>query len=99
MTEIIKQLHELSVEFDCVFMPIWISTHDNIGADALSRNDLDRFQEWAKDNLRESPHHLTWALYKLLWQGDILNILPLVCVRHVRATRARVIKIELHAIC
>ena len=56
MTEIIKQLHELSVEFDCVFMPIWISTHDNIGADALSRNDLDRFQEWAKDNLRVPPH-------------------------------------------
>ena len=56
MTEVIKKLHELSVEFNCVFVPIWISTHDNIGADALSRLDLERFNEWAEDKLVNTPY-------------------------------------------
>ena len=55
LTEIIKKLTELSLKHDCYFVPIWISTHDNIGADALSRLDLDRFHEWAKDNLPATP--------------------------------------------
>ena len=33
-TEQIKKIHELSVKFNCFIEPIWISTHDNIGADA-----------------------------------------------------------------
>ena len=45
---ILRQLYELSVELDCIFVPIWISTHDNIGADALSRGDFVRFQSWAE---------------------------------------------------
>lgn len=45
---ILRQLYELSVKLDCIFVPIWISTHDNIGADALSRNDIVRFQSWAE---------------------------------------------------
>ena len=56
MTEIIKQLHELSVTYNCIFVPIWISTHDNIGADALSRSDLTRFLEWASNKLNGTPH-------------------------------------------
>ena len=44
---IIRQLFELSVNMDCVLVPIWLSTLDNIGADALSRGDLIRFEEWA----------------------------------------------------
>ena len=51
LTEQIKILHELSVKHDCYFIPIWISTHDNVGADALSRLDLERFHEWASSKL------------------------------------------------
>ena len=45
---ILRQLYELSVELDCIFVPIWISTHENIGADALSRGDFFRFEGWAQ---------------------------------------------------
>ena len=64
LTEIIKKLYELSVKYDCVIVPIWISTHDNVGADALSRCDLGRFHEWAKDHMCNNPHqhsHLSAA--------------------------------------
>ena len=50
---ILRQLNELSVSLDiwiCIFVPIWISTHLNIGADALSRNDFVRFQSWTQIN-------------------------------------------------
>jgi hypothetical protein len=47
MNGIIRQLFELSVSLDCVLVPIWLSSIDNVGADALSRNDLIRFQDWA----------------------------------------------------
>ena len=43
---ILRDLHLLAVEHDCVFVPHWISTHDNIGADALSRYEWDAFQHW-----------------------------------------------------
>ena len=56
LTEIIKQLYRLSVKFNCVIVPIWISTDDNVGADALSRGDLERFYTWAKDHLDKDPH-------------------------------------------
>ena len=56
LTEIIKHLYKLSVKFNCVIVPIWISTADNIGADALSRGDLDRFYTWAKDHLVNEPY-------------------------------------------
>ena len=49
LTSILRDLHSLSVLYDCVFVPNGISTHDNIGADALSRQDFDRFRAWAKD--------------------------------------------------
>ena len=55
LTEIIKHLYRLSVKFNCVIVPIWISTKDNIGADALSRRDVDRFQTWAKDHVVNVP--------------------------------------------
>jgi hypothetical protein len=48
LTAILRQLYELSVQLNCIFVPIWISTHSNIGADALSRGDFIRFQEWAQ---------------------------------------------------
>ena len=56
LTEVIKHLYELSVKYNCVLVPIWISTHDNVGADALSRGDLGRFHEWAKDHMSNHPH-------------------------------------------
>ena len=45
---ILRELYALSVQLDCIFVPIWISTHANVGADALSRNDFIRFEDWAK---------------------------------------------------
>ena len=58
LTAILRDLHVLSVRYDCVFAPKWISTHDNIGADALSRQDFDRFEAWAQDFI---PSALTRA--------------------------------------
>ena len=46
---ILRRLFALSVEYDCVFEPHWISTHDNIAADALSRGDLPRFREFVAE--------------------------------------------------
>ena len=56
LTVIIQQLYRLSVKFNCVIVPIWISTHDNVGADALSRCDLGRFHEWAENHLSNPPY-------------------------------------------
>ena len=55
LTEIIKNLYSLSVEHNCVLVPIWISTHDNVGADALSRGDMERFKSWASMHLENEP--------------------------------------------
>ena len=49
LTSILRDLHGESVRYGCVFVPMWISTHENIGADALSRQDFDRFRAWAQD--------------------------------------------------
>ena len=43
---ILRQLFTLSVKYDCIFEPHWISTHDNVAADALSRGDMRRFEEF-----------------------------------------------------
>ena len=40
---ILRDLFRLSVKYDCVFEPHWIPTQENTAADALSRNNLDRF--------------------------------------------------------
>ena len=56
LTDIIKRLYTVSVKHNCVIVPIWISTMDNIGADALSRGDLPRFRQWASEHLAEHPH-------------------------------------------
>jgi len=48
LSSVLRQLYELSVELNCIFVPLWIPTLENIGADALSRGDLFRFQKWAK---------------------------------------------------
>ena len=50
LTSILRKLFELSVKLDCLFVPIWLPTNDNVGADALSRGDFIRYKEWAKDN-------------------------------------------------
>lgn len=41
---ILRQLFLLSVKYDCIFEPHWISTHDNIAADALSRCNIKKFK-------------------------------------------------------
>ena len=43
---LLRKLHLLAVRFDCVFVPEWISTHDNVGADALSRARFSEFDAW-----------------------------------------------------
>jgi hypothetical protein len=45
---LLRKLHLLSVKFDCVFQPTWISTHDNVGADALSRSNFSEFTRWLR---------------------------------------------------
>ena len=37
---------KMAVKYDCIFEPHWISTHDNVAADALSRGDMRRFEEF-----------------------------------------------------
>ena len=44
---LLRELFLISVQHNCLFVPQWISTHDNIAADALSRADLPRFFESA----------------------------------------------------
>ena len=56
LTDIIQTLYELSSERNCIMVPIWISTHDNVGADALSRFDFDRFHEWARSHIPCPPY-------------------------------------------
>ncbi len=51
LSTILKDLHSISVQYDCVLVPIWISTHENVGADALSRGDMTRFYAWAQDHI------------------------------------------------
>ena len=51
LTTILKELHAISVQNECILVPIWISTHDNVGADALSRQDMIRFYEWAHEHI------------------------------------------------
>ena len=44
---LLRKLFLISVQFDCLFVPQWISTHNNVAADALSRADIPRFFESA----------------------------------------------------
>ena len=50
LNSILRQLYTLSVDLDCIFVPIWLSTHHNIGADALSREKFSQFEEWAQEH-------------------------------------------------
>ena len=55
ITDILRDLFRISATYDCMLIPIWISTHDNIGADALSRGDIPRYMEWARTHARSRP--------------------------------------------
>ena len=44
LNHLVRELFELSAQYDCVFEPHWISTHDNVLADALSRDKFDEFK-------------------------------------------------------
>ena len=39
LNELLKKMFKLSVHYGCIFMFYWISTHENVLADALSRPD------------------------------------------------------------
>ena len=50
LSVVLRELYALSVRLDCIFVPTWISTHFNIGADALSRGDFVRYAEWSEEH-------------------------------------------------
>ena len=49
LNTILRQLFLISSTYDCLFVPQWISTTDNICADALSRGQLQRFYAAANE--------------------------------------------------
>ena len=53
---ILRQLFLLATKFDCIFEPHWISTHDNVGADALSRGEPDKFRAFFREHVSRSIH-------------------------------------------
>ena len=48
LSVIIRDLYYLSARHDFIAVPRWISTTVNVGADALSRGDLQKYLEWAR---------------------------------------------------
>jgi len=57
LSAVLRELYSLSVSLDCIFIPIWLSTHANIGADALSRGDIVRYKEWAQNYASSNFRH------------------------------------------
>ena len=47
---ILRQLFVLAVQHECIFEPHWISTYDNVAADALSRGDYDKFSNYIRQH-------------------------------------------------
>lgn len=47
---ILRDLAAASLRYDCVLIPIWLSTHDNGGADALSRGDHAEYCRWLRSH-------------------------------------------------
>ena len=43
LNNVLRELFWISCKFDCIFVPRWISTDRNVLADALSRQQLQRF--------------------------------------------------------
>ena len=56
LNTLLRQLFHLSVQYDCVFEPTWISTHDNIFADTLSRGRLCAFQDHIRQHFGGDFH-------------------------------------------
>ena len=54
LNNLLEKLFLLSVQYDCVFEPHWISTHDNIAADALSRDDEKGFRVFVHQHFKGS---------------------------------------------
>ena len=51
LSQIIKDLFYMSAPFDYILVPVWISTTENVGADALSRGNIDEYMQWATRNV------------------------------------------------
>ena len=58
---ILRQLFLLATRYECVFETHWISTHDNIAADALSRGDLERFTSYVGEHYPGGIHLARFA--------------------------------------
>ena len=56
LVELLRELFLLSVKYEFIFEPHWISTHDNIAADALSRGQQRRFLQCAGGFIPRGVH-------------------------------------------
>jgi hypothetical protein len=63
LNDLLKQVFQFSVHWGCVFMFYWISTHDNVLADALSRPETPRsflehpqLREFVPHGVELKPH-------------------------------------------
>ena len=56
LNAILRELFLLATRYECVFETHWISTHDNIAADALSRGDFERFRSYVGEHYAGSIH-------------------------------------------
>ena len=75
LSELIRTLFFLAISFECVFEFNWISTHDNIFADALSRPDpLSSFLALTQSRSDLLPPNLT--LRRAIDAGGTKNLEP-----------------------
>ena len=78
LSELIRSLFFTSVACQCIFEFHWISTHDNVFADALSRPDpLDSFLELVSDRRDSFPSSMgAFCLRQASDAGDVRSMAP-----------------------
>ena len=73
LSELIRHLFVLAISFECIFEFNWISTHDNIFADALSRPEpLASFQRLVEEKAHQLPRKI--SLLQISGAGDVRGI-------------------------
>ena len=73
LSELIRHLFVLAISFECIFEFNWISTHDNIFADALSRPEpLASFHRLVEAHSRQLPRAI--SLSQVSGAGDVRGI-------------------------
>lgn len=67
---LIRILVLASMEYNCRIFGKWISTHENLLADSLSRNDMGKFWRLAPKNTKQEKEplpHCLWPIPKTWW--------------------------------